>query len=118
MEGYRPECRGFDWRKAMERLRQMDKEQYLAAMQAEVRRILGQVADAVNNAPEGNVICGSEMEVHEAMVHLQRVAFEKAVQMRVDSTESTFSPSAGCGREAAGKQRPGGAQHIDHQRAD
>lgn len=35
----------------MDRLLTMDKEQYIAEMQAEVRRVPGQVADAVNNAP-------------------------------------------------------------------
>jgi len=81
----------------MERLEKLDKDRYLAEMAEEIRRRLSQVADAVNNAPEGNVISGSEMVVRDAMMELQRVAFEKAVQMRVDSTESTFSPSGGHG---------------------
>jgi hypothetical protein len=80
----------------MDRLLTMDKEQFITAMQADVRRILGQVADAVNNAPTGNVINGSEVAVRDAMAELRRVAFERAVQMRIDSTESSFSPSAGC----------------------
>ena len=81
----------------MDRLLQMDKDQFIAQMQSEFRRALEQVADAVNNAPDGNVINGSEMAVRDAMVELQRRAFEKAVQMRIDSTESSFSPSQGCG---------------------
>ena len=79
----------------MERLEKMDKEAYLREMQAEVRRALEQVADAVNGAADGQVINGSEVAVRDAMVELQRKAHEKAVQMRIDSTESTFSPSAG-----------------------
>jgi hypothetical protein len=79
----------------MDRLLTMDKEGFIAEMQAEVLRILGQVADAVNNAPTGNVINGSEMGVRDAMEQLRQRAFEKAVQMRIDSTESSFSPSAG-----------------------
>jgi len=47
----------------MERLLTMDKEQFIAQMQADVKRILGQVADAVNDAPTGNLISGSEMAV-------------------------------------------------------
>jgi hypothetical protein len=39
----------------------MDKEQFISQMQAQVRQILGRVADAVNDAPTGNVISGSEM---------------------------------------------------------
>ena len=102
----------------MERLVQMDKERFIAEMQAEVQRILGQVADAVNNAPDGHVINGSEMAVRDAMVELQRQAFQKAVQMRIDSTESSFSPSAGCGRQAQAKQGPVAAEHVERQRPD
>jgi hypothetical protein len=79
----------------MDRLLTMDREQYIAEMQAEVRRVLGQVADAVNNAPTGNVINGSEIAVRDAMAELRERAFEKALQMRIDSTESSFSPSEG-----------------------
>ena len=102
----------------MERLLQMDKEQFIADMQAEVRRILGEVADAVNNAPDGNVISGSEVAVRDAMVELQRRAFEKAVQMRIDSTESSFSPSEECSGQSQAEQRPVAAEHAESQRAD
>lgn len=82
---------------AMERLLTMDKEQFISQMQSDVRRILGEVADAVNNAPTGNVINGSEIAVRDAMARLRERAFEMAVQMRIDSTESSFSPSEGLG---------------------
>jgi hypothetical protein len=79
----------------MERLLTMDKQEYWVRMQAECRRIMGEVADAVNSAPTGNVISGSEMRVRDLMAELRRNAFEMAVQMRIDSTESSFSPSEG-----------------------
>ncbi len=101
----------------MDRLLTMDKEQFIAAMQAEFRKALSEVADAVNNAPTGNVICGSEMAVREAMVELQRRAFEKAVQMRIDSTESSFSPSDRRGGQAQGEQGAVAAQQPEHQRS-
>jgi hypothetical protein len=83
----------------MERLKQMDKGEFVRAMQAEVRAALERVADAVNGAAEGRVINGSEKAVREAMVELQRKSFAKALQMRVDATESAFSPSEGRGGE-------------------
>ena len=79
----------------MDRLVQMDKEEYVRQMRQEMERILGQVADAVNGAPDGNVISGSEMQVRDLMGELRKTAFEKAVQMRIDATESSFSPSDG-----------------------
>jgi hypothetical protein len=95
----------------------MDKEQFIAQMQEEFRKALGQVADAVNNAPDGNVINGSEMAVRDAMVELQRRAFEKAVQMRIDSTESSFSPSAGRVGQGQAEQGPLGSRHAERQRS-
>jgi len=101
----------------MERLKQMNKEEFVQAMQAEVRAALERVADAVNGAAEGRVINGSERAVREAMVELQRQSFEKALQMRVDSTESAFSPSQG--RRGEGHAASPGAytpQHVESQR--
>ena len=79
----------------MDRLMRMDEEQYLAAMRPEVERILGAIAEAVNNAPDGHLIDGSEMQVRDLMGQLRTMAYEKAVQMRIDETEGAFSPSAG-----------------------
>lgn len=115
MEGFRLEA-GFGGQ-PMDRLLTMDKEQFIAEMQAEVRRVLGEVADAVNHAPDGNVISGSEMQVREAMVELQRRVFEKAVQMRIDSTESSFSPSEGRGGQAQTEQGAVAAQQPEHKRS-
>jgi hypothetical protein len=76
----------------MDRLLTMDSQTFISRMQEEVRRTLEQIAAAVNEAPDGNVINASEMQVRDLMAELRRKAFETVVQMRVDSTESTFSP--------------------------
>jgi hypothetical protein len=102
----------------MERLVVMDRDQFVEQMQEDVRRLLREVADAVNNAPDGNVINGSEIAVRDAMVELQRRAFEKAVQMRIDSTESSFSPSQGCGGQVQGEQGASAPVGGKRQRAD
>ena len=102
----------------MDRLLAMDKQEYVSRMQAECRQILERVADAVNAAPTGNVISGSEMEVLDLMTELKRKAFEVAVQMRVDSTESTFSPSEGSVGQAQGEKRAGIPQRALRQRPD
>ena len=102
----------------MERLMRMDKDEYLRQMRQEVDRILGQVADAVNDAPDGNVINGSEMQVRDLMGALRKAAYEKAVQMRIDSTESSFSPSEGRVGPTQAKQGPVEPQPADAQRAD
>jgi hypothetical protein len=101
----------------MDRLLTMDKEQFISQMQAEIRDVLSRVADAVNGASTGNVINGSEMAVREAMAEFRQRAFEKAVQMRIDSTESSFFPSEGCVGQPQAEQRPLVADDAERQRS-
>ena len=105
------------WRFAMDRLLTMDAEQFISRMQAEVRRTLEQVAAAVNDAPQGNVISGSEIQVRDLMAELRRKAFQTAVQMRIDSTESSFSPSEGCAGTEPPEQGPVQPKHAERERA-
>jgi len=100
----------------MDRLLTMDKQEFVSRMQAECRRIMEQVADTVNAAPTGNVISGSEMQVRDLMAELRCKAFETAVQMRVDSTESTFPPSRGLIGQTQGKKGAGIPQDEQRQR--
>ena len=92
----------------MDRLLTMDKERFVREMIEEARRVFGEVADAVNNAPSGNVINASEMPVRDLMGELRKTAFEKAVQTRIDSTESSFSPSGRRVRGTDAKQGQAG----------
>ena len=102
----------------MERLLMMDKQEYVSRMQATCRQILEQVADAVNAAPTGNVISGSEMQVRDLLGEFRRKAFELAVQMRIDSTESSFSPSKRRIGQGKGKQGDYCAQLVERKRTD
>ena len=96
----------------------MDGESFTNRMQAEFLRVMKEVADAVNAAPTGNVISGSEMQVRDLMAEFRRKVFETAVQMRIDSTESSFSPSQGRDGQVQGQQKPLRPNHAKRQRAD
>ena len=102
----------------MDRLLSLNKQQFADRMQQECRRIIDQVADAVNAAPTGNVVSGSEMAVRDLMDEFRRKTFESAVQMRIDSTESSFSPSAGRGGQGKGKQGAVRQNHAKRLRQD
>jgi len=102
----------------MDRLLTMDPAQFAERMQADMREVLAQVAAAVNDAPSGNVINASEVRVRDLMAAFRRRAMETAVQMRIDSTESSFSPSAGRGGPPQAEQGAGVAQHAVRQRTD
>ena len=102
----------------MDRLLTLDKQEFVRQMQEECRRIMEQVADAVNAAPTGNVISGSEMQVRDLMADFRCKAFQTAVQMRIDSTESSFSPSKRRVGQGQGKQGSVRANHAKRLRAD
>jgi hypothetical protein len=54
-----------------------------------------QVMAALNAAPEGNIIRGSEHQVKHLMDEFKRRTFEAATQLAADSNESAFPPSGG-----------------------
>ncbi len=102
----------------MDRLMQVDRERLAAELQLEVEGMLGQVMDAVNAAKDGRLIEDSERPVLELMRDFQKRVFEKALQLRIDSTESAFSPSPGLGGQAQAQQRPLGSLASDVAGAD
>lgn len=106
----------------MDRLQRLDKEEFLREMRAEADRVFGQVADAVNEAPDGSVINASEGPVRDLMRELRTTAFEKALQMRITASEAAFSPgeperSAGAparrARLRSGRAQPASFQPVN-----
>lgn len=77
----------------MEPMPKMSREEFMAAMHAKMEAMLGQVADAINNAPDGYIIPGSEEKVRDLFAEVRQQAFELGLQMRVDAAEAAFPPS-------------------------
>jgi hypothetical protein len=76
----------------MERLPKMSETAYVEAMRAEFEWVMKQVAEAVNQAPEGQVIDASEERVRDLLGDFRAKAYQTALQMRVDAAEAAFSP--------------------------
>src|SRR4051794_13089759 len=74
---------------------QLSRDEYIRQMRREIEEALGRVADAVNEAPPGQVIAASEEKVRDLFAGLRQKAYETAVQMRVDAAEAAFPPSGG-----------------------
>jgi hypothetical protein len=74
-------------------LPKLDREAYENQMRAEIERVLQEVADAVDGAPQGRVIRDSEEKARDALDRFRQVAYEKAIQMKVNAAEAAFSPS-------------------------
>jgi len=51
------------------------------------------VMTAVNDAPDGQWIAGSEEQVRDLSADFRRKVFQKAVQQRIDAAEAAFPPS-------------------------
>ena len=68
-------------------------EQFARAMREEMEQFAKQVMEAVNQAPDGEWIAGSEEKVRDISAELRRRLFEQAVQKRVDAAEAAFPPS-------------------------
>jgi hypothetical protein len=63
-------------------------------MREEVDEFLQQIMEAVNEAPDGQWISGSEEQVRDLTGAMRQRIFERAVQKRVDAAEAAFPPSA------------------------
>jgi hypothetical protein len=73
---------------------QVPPEQFVESMKQEMEEYLKKVMEAVNRAPDGEWIAGSEEGVRDLSAEMRRRVFEKAVQQRIDAAEAAFPPSA------------------------
>jgi len=71
------------------------------ALGPEFERLVQDVAGAVNQAPDGAVIAGSEYQVRDLLARFRQTVYEKAVQMRADAAASAFSPGGPSERKKA-----------------
>ena len=73
----------------------LSRDEFIEQMRQKMEEMLGQVADAINEAPPGQIISGSEEQVRDLFADLRQQAFETGLQMRVDAAEAAFPPSEG-----------------------
>jgi len=78
-------------------------EQLAKAMEADYQKLVQQVIAAVNEAPDGAVISGSEELVRETMARFRQKVYEKAIQLRTQAAQAAFSPSEGQEDSTLGK---------------
>jgi hypothetical protein len=78
------------------------KEQLAEQLEADFRVYMGQVMAAVNAAPDGRLIEGSEVRVNTLMNQFKARVYQRALQARIQASEpaaakapAAFSPSGG-----------------------
>jgi hypothetical protein len=88
----------------METSSRVSPQQFADSMKQEFEEFAKQVMDAVNDAPDGQWIAGSEEQVRDLCAAMRQRVFEKALQKRVDAAEAAFPPSArSSDQQAAGE---------------
>jgi hypothetical protein len=76
----------------MDRLPELSADELVARTRGRFEQLMREVAAAVNAAPEGRVINGSEEQVRDLLGEFRREVYQAALQMRVDAAEAAFSP--------------------------
>ena len=85
--------------------------EFAESMQQEAEQLLKDVMEAVNQAPDGDWIAGSEEQVRDRVAEFRKRVFAAALQARIDAAEAAFPPSA----DGAGRSRH--APHGDQAEA-
>ena len=74
---------------------QLSPEALLQSLRSRFEELCHDVADAVNQAPPGQVINASEEKVRDLFADFRRQAYQTALQLRIDAAEAAFPPSEG-----------------------
>jgi hypothetical protein len=75
-------------------------QEFVESLKEQTEAYLKSVMEAVNQAPDGKWIVGSEEPVRDLSEDFRRQVFQAAVQQRIDAAEAAFSPSARNGRRS------------------
>jgi hypothetical protein len=67
---------------------------FAESMRQETEQFLQDVMEAVNRAPDGEWISGSEEQVRDRFGEFRKRVYEAALQARIDAAEAAFPPSA------------------------
>jgi hypothetical protein len=73
---------------------QLSADDLLTQLYGKFERLCRDVADAVNQAPAGQVLNASEEKVRDLLALFRRDTYQAAVQLRLDAAQAAFPPSA------------------------
>ena len=77
----------------MQSAAQVSPQEFVDSLKDQTEAYLKSVMEAVNRAPDGQWIAGSEEQVRDLSEDFRRQVFQAAVQQRIDAAEAAFSPS-------------------------
>jgi len=71
----------------------LSAEALLEQLRGRFEQLCRDVAGAVNQAPAGHVINGSEHKVRDLLAVFRQATYQTALQLRTDAAQAAFSPS-------------------------
>jgi hypothetical protein len=77
---------------SLDELPPMSPEAFVFALRCQMDDTLRQVAEAINAAPTGDIIGGSEEQVCQLLAEFWAKAMERGVQMRIEAAEAVLPP--------------------------
>jgi hypothetical protein len=93
------------------------KEQLRSKLAQDFEGLLDQVSESVLHAKAGRVIVDSEELVRDAVAEFRQRMYQQALELRVQTARSAFSPAPDSGGgKAVAKQGPSGGDVSDDQR--
>jgi len=101
----------------MDRLPELSADELIERTRGQFEQLMREVAEAVNAAPAGRVINGSEEQVRDLLGEFRRGVYETALQMRVDAAEAAFPPSGSANGPSQAGQGERRARSADGERA-
>ena len=72
---------------------QLSADTLLAQLRGDFEKLCQDVADAVNQAPAGQVLNASEDKVRDLLAAFRQAAYQAAIQLRLDAAQAAFPPS-------------------------
>ncbi len=73
---------------------QISAETLLEQLRDRFAQLCQGVADAVNQAPAGQLITASEEKVRDLLADFRQTTYQTALQLRLQAAEAAFPPSA------------------------
>jgi hypothetical protein len=100
----------------MDRLPELSAEELIERTRGQFEQLMQEVAKAVNAAPMGQVISGSEEQVRDLLGEFRCRVYEAALQMRVDAAEAAFPPCGSADSPSQAGQGERRARFADGER--
>jgi hypothetical protein len=73
----------------------VDAARLRASLEDDLQRCLEKVAKSVTEAADGRWIADSEEISRDALQEFAQLAYQKAMQQKIEAAEAAFSPSGG-----------------------